>query len=78
MNRLAQELDEKLRSLEPHRAKRLELMVREVLARVEVECDEASGGQGWPEGYFEETAGALAGEEFQRAPQGELPKRAPW
>ena len=29
-------------------------------------------GQGWPPGYFERTAGALAGEPFERPPQGEL------
>ncbi len=33
---------------------------------------------GWPDGYFEQTAGALAGEEFERPPQGELPSRDDW
>jgi hypothetical protein len=34
---------------------------------------EASGqSNSWPAGYFERTAGALAGEEFERPPQGEL------
>jgi len=32
----------------------------------------------WPDGYFEQTAGALAGEEFERAEQGELPDREVW
>ena len=32
----------------------------------------------WPVGYFEETAGKLAGEEFQRPEQGELPQRDAW
>lgn len=32
----------------------------------------------WPDGYFEQTAGALAGEEFDRPPQGELPSRDDW
>ena len=39
---------------------------------------EANSSQGWPDGYFEQTAGALAGEEFERPPQGELPSRDDW
>ena len=32
----------------------------------------------WPPGYFEQTAGALTGEEFERPPQGNLPLREDW
>ena len=32
----------------------------------------------WPAGYFDTTAGALAGEEFERPEQGELPRRDVW
>ena len=32
----------------------------------------------WPDGYFDETAGALAGEKFHRPEQGELPQRYAW
>jgi predicted DNA-binding antitoxin AbrB/MazE fold protein len=32
----------------------------------------------WPAGYFEQTAGALACEEFERPPQGDLPAREDW
>jgi len=32
----------------------------------------------WPAGYFEQTAGALAGEDFERPPQGDLPQRNDW
>ena len=39
---------------------------------------ETSSAHGWPDGYFEQTAGALAGEEFERPPQGELPSRDDW
>lgn len=73
MNPLAEELDEKLRTLDPARAKRLESQVREAINRAEHEQDEA-----WPEGYFEQTAGALVGEDFERPPQGELPRRDDW
>jgi hypothetical protein len=32
----------------------------------------------WPTGYFDQTAGALAGEHFERPAQGELPARESW
>ncbi|HEY3394622.1 MAG TPA: antitoxin family protein [Lacipirellulaceae bacterium] len=32
----------------------------------------------WPAGYFEQTAGSLVGEEFERPPQGDLPRREAW
>ncbi|HUS40763.1 MAG: hypothetical protein WBF93_18375 [Pirellulales bacterium] len=48
-------------------------------AEVTVEQD-ATGKKrsGWPVGYFDETAGKFAGEEFQRPDQGELPQRDSW
>ncbi|MCY3000019.1 MAG: antitoxin family protein [Planctomycetota bacterium] len=33
---------------------------------------------GWPDGYFEATAGAFANEPFFRADQGTLPLRGHW
>jgi hypothetical protein len=39
---------------------------------------ETNSAHGWPDGYFEQTAGALAGEDFERPPQGELPSRDDW
>jgi hypothetical protein len=40
---------------------------------------DANGGlTAWPAGYFEQTAGALAGEDFERPPQGKLPERDVW
>lgn len=74
MNRLAEQLDEKLRTLDPARARYLETLVREALARAEEKQPDAA----WPEGYFEQTAGALQGEHFERPPQGELPNRVEW
>lgn len=32
----------------------------------------------WPAQYFEQTAGSLANENFERPSQGELPKRDAW
>ena len=34
--------------------------------------------QGWPEGYFEKTAGVFANETFERPAQGVLPERGNW
>lgn len=76
MNRIAEELDEKLRKLDPARARELESMVRKTLARVD--CPSVEPDEGWPNGYFESTSGALAGERFERATQGEFPKREEW
>ena len=32
----------------------------------------------WPEGYFEQTSGALAQEKLERPDQGQLPSRDEW
>jgi hypothetical protein len=32
----------------------------------------------WPAGYFESTAGALTGEDFERPAEGDLPEREVW
>lgn len=37
--------------------------------------DQCNPVTGWSEGYFDETVGILAGETFERPPQGELPDR---
>jgi len=77
MNQIVKQLDEKLRTLDPARARNLETLVRHAM-----ECAErgevGTSPNGWPAGYFEETAGALAGEDFERPPQGEFPRRDEW
>ena len=77
MNRIAQEVDEKLRTLDPPRAQYLESLVREALRRAERD-EIGKSSCGWPAGYFERTAGALSGEDFERPPQGEMPCRDDW
>ena len=48
-------------------------------AEVTVEQDvNAKEHSRWPVGYFDQTAGALAGEEFHRPEQGEVPQRDAW
>ena len=81
MNRIAEELDRKLQSLDAERAERLCKMVRDAIGAIDLPppLDPNLGVEnGWPEGYFAETAGALAGEPFERPPQGELPERESW
>ena len=77
MTRIAEELDARLRMLDPAQARYLESLVREALSRAE-SVPATSPGNDWPPGYFERTAGALAGEEFERPPQGDLPLRDEW
>ena len=77
MTQLAEELDARLRTLDPFQARYLEALVRDALFRAEQMAVIPSGGD-WPPGYFERTAGVLAGEEFERPPQGELPTRDEW
>jgi hypothetical protein len=40
--------------------------------------DGIDGLSAWPAGYFEQTAGALAGEDMERPPQGNVPQRDRW
>ncbi len=39
---------------------------------------ELAAESAWPNGYFDETAGALAGERIERPAQGDLPQRDTW
>ena len=47
-------------------------------SQVEFEPRVLDVAKDWPTDYFQRTAGALAGEEFERPSQGELPKRDSW
>ncbi len=77
MSRIAQEVDEKLRVLDPLRAQRLESLIREAIRRAD--RDELDGSlSGWPIGFFDQTAGSLSGEDFERPPQGDFPLREKW
>jgi hypothetical protein len=75
MNKIAKMLDEKLRSLDPKLAEDLASTVLKAIKQAEQKHGESNG---WPEGYFEETAGCFADEALERAPQGELPQREQW
>lgn len=47
-------------------------------AEVEFEPRLVAKIEGWPEGYFRQTAGAFAGEIFERPDQGTIPDRDQW
>lgn len=81
MNKIAEELDAKLQTLDQSRAQALVEMVRVAMTAIDMRepIDPMLGVEkGWPVGYFAQTAGALAGEPFERAAQGELPEREDW
>lgn len=77
MSTVVEELDAALKSADAKIARRLERLVREALALANV-ATEKTDANGWPEGYFERTAGCLAGEEFERPEQLPLQTREPW
>jgi hypothetical protein len=72
-----EELAQVLSRLEPDQAQALERLVRDALALAEQSASQ-NGQATWPADYFEKTAGALAGEEFERPEQGPLPRRDDW
>lgn len=69
MNGVARELDETLRRLDPGSAAVLEQAVRGVLALATrpASVKGAVDANGYPIGYFEQTAGAFADEPFEVA-----------
>ena len=77
MSTVVEELDAALKGADAKVARRLERLVREALALANV-VPEKTDANGWPEGYFEKTAGCLAGEEFERPEQLPLQTREPW
>ncbi len=66
MKAIAEELDRRLAQLDPSIAAQVERLVRDALALADGSASQPASG-GWPEGYFASTAGALAGEDFERA-----------
>ncbi len=53
-------------------------VLREVLHRTEELCEAGGEAEGWPAGYFEETAGVLQSEPFDRPEQGQTSETASW
>ncbi len=81
MNRIAEVLEAKLQTLDEARAAELARRVQAVIDAMDLHqpIDPMLGvDNGYPVGYFAETAGALAGEDFDRPDQGELQDRDDW
>ncbi len=70
MSSIAQELDQQMSLLDPATARRVEQLVRDAL--VLAKTVNTVKNSAWSAGYFEQTAGALAGEQFERPTQGTL------
>ena len=77
MKAIAEELDRQLAQLDAPLAEQVERLVRDALA-LAGESSKRAAINRWPDGYFERTAGALAGEEFERPKQGNQPEREAW
>ena len=75
MGTIVEELDQRLRTLDPLAAIHMEKLVREALALVE---EKAEISHRWPETYFDRTAGALADEPFDRPDQQASEIREGW
>lgn len=81
MIRIAQELDEKLQTLDASHAAELAKWVRKAIELYELRQENARNrgvANGYPPGYFDELEGVFADEPFERGPQGELPERQDW
>jgi hypothetical protein len=79
MNKVARELDQRLQQLDRATAEQVERLVLDALALAgEFGSKPAAPAAQWPDGYFERTAGALAGEQFDRPQQGTSPTREAW
>lgn len=77
MSTIAQELDARLRELDPESARDLENRVREALKAVPLRGGETDA-MGYPVGYFEATAGSFKDEPLERPEQLPLEKREDW
>ena len=75
MTAIARELDEKLKTLDPMTAANVERLVRDAL---ELAGHRSHSASHLPADFFEKTSGALAGEPFERPPQGEFEKSEEW
>lgn len=77
MSSVVDDLDAALKRADAKVARRLERIVREALALADVPSGKTDEN-GWPEGYFEATAGALGDEPFERPPQLPFEQRETW
>ena len=76
MSTLAAELDSRLQKLAPAAQAHIEALLHEALALAEATPGQPDGA--WPPGYFEQTAGAFAGEPLERPAQSPVETRDRW
>lgn len=77
MSNVLEELELTLKELNAEQAGALERELEEVLARTKARCQVRSGKRR-PADYFERTAGALKGQEFERPEQLPYETREPF
>ena len=80
MHTISQELDQVLDRLDPQTASLLEQAVRDALALASHRsfAPSKTDPQGYPEGYFEATAGSFLGETLERPGDLPLEQRDGW
>jgi hypothetical protein len=77
MSAIAEQLDAKLKALDPKAASSLEKLVRDALELVEAQ-NGAAQPERLPPDFFTRIAGKFGSEPFERPPQGEFEKREAW
>ncbi|MCX7409515.1 MAG: hypothetical protein DWH84_00815 [Planctomycetota bacterium] len=77
MSSIVEDLDATLKRADVRVARKIERIVRQALTLADAPAGKTDAN-GWPEGYFERTAGCLAGEEFERPEQLPFEKREEW
>ena len=76
MHVVAEELDRRLSEMDRATAEHVARLVRDALCLAQTRNGQPP--KTWPKAYFEQTAGALAGEPIERPDQGATPTREVW
>jgi hypothetical protein len=61
MSSVVEELDAVLKRVDSRMARKIERLVRDLIAVVDVPPNQKTDAKGWPEGYFERIPGCFAG-----------------
>ncbi len=78
MSSVVEELDSVLKRVDSRMAQRIERLVRDLIAVIDVLPNQKVESKGRSEGYFERIPGCLAEEEFERPVQLPYEKREEW
>ena len=77
MSAISEQLDAKLKSLDPKAASSLEKLARDALELVEAQNGPVRTGH-LPPDFFARVASEFGGEPFERPPQGDFEQREGW